>query len=56
VNDNGESKRSDVGKSKTWQEELIEDVRTMTTKELFDVAVAAGIYTPDGKLTPLYQA
>jgi len=56
VNDSGDKKSSKTGKPKTWQDELIEDVRKMSTEELFDIAVAAGIYTRDGKLTPRYQS
>jgi hypothetical protein len=55
MSDSGDNKSSGVSKPKTWQDEVIEDVRKMTTEELFDIAVAAGIYTRDGKLTPMYR-
>lgn len=42
-------------KKKTIQEQVIEDVRKMSVQELFELAVAAGIYTRDGKLTPMYR-
>ena len=35
--------------------EAIEFVRNMTMKERFQLAVDAGIYTPDGKLSPEYR-
>jgi hypothetical protein len=33
----------------------IAKLRDMSSKQLFNVAVSAGIYTQDGKLTPPYR-
>ena len=41
--------------AKSMQERVIERIRQMTSKERFDLMVAAGIYTSDGKLTPQYR-
>jgi len=30
-------------------------LKQLSTRELFELAVRAGIYTPDGKLTPPYR-
>jgi hypothetical protein len=35
--------------------EVIDELNRMSAKELFDLAVEAGIQTPDGKLTPPYR-
>jgi hypothetical protein len=54
--DDGKTNSANSATVKTWQDELIEDLRKMSTKELFEIAVAAGIYTSDGKLTPHYTS
>lgn len=33
---------------------IMKDLRSMSPQEIFQVAVEAGIYTPDGKLTEPY--
>jgi hypothetical protein len=42
-------------REKTMQERVIEGLRKMSSAEKFELMVKAGIYTRDGKLTPLYQ-
>jgi hypothetical protein len=34
---------------------VLAEMEQMSPEELFQVAVQAGIYTPDGKLTPPYR-
>lgn len=34
---------------------VLAEMKKMTPEELFQLAVRAGIYTPDGKLTPYYR-
>jgi hypothetical protein len=35
---------------------IMQDLRRMTPKEVLQVAIEAGIYTPDGKLTEPYAS
>ena len=32
----------------------LENMKKMSPREMFELAVRAGVYTPDGKLTPEY--
>ncbi len=35
--------------------EILAEMEQMSAEELFQIAVRAGIYTPDGELTPPYR-
>jgi hypothetical protein len=40
---------------KSMQERVINRVRQMSSKELFELMISAGIYTRDGELTSHYR-
>jgi hypothetical protein len=38
-----------------WRRRVLAKLRRLSPQELFEIAVEAGIYTPDGQLTPPYR-
>jgi hypothetical protein len=37
------------------RQKVLDELKRMSSREVFEAAVEAGIYTPDGKLTPSYR-